>query len=133
MDRPLSPEEKRLVEREFVARQEAAARRRSFARRLFLIGLSAGLGAAALREFHVGTIATTLLRIVWVICILGYVGVGVFPASFSKDIDPRWHLNPWQEALQNLSEGRTQFEAIALLAGPLVARMLFSFLYLGFK
>jgi hypothetical protein len=133
MDRQLSPAEKRLVEREFVARQEAAGRRRSLARRLFLIGLSAGLGAAALREFHVGTIVTALLEIVWVICTVAYVGVGVFPASFSKDIDPRWHLNPWQAALRNLSEGRTQFEAIALLAGPLVAQMLFSFLYFGFK
>ena len=133
MNRQLSPQEKQLIEREFVARQEAAAKRRSLARKVFLVGILAGVGAAALREFRVDTILTPLLWIVWVICLLAYIGVGVFPSSFSKDMDPRWHLNPWQEALQNLSEGKTQLEAIALPAGPMVARMVFLFLYFGFK
>ena len=133
MDRELSPEEKRLIEREFVARQEVAAKRRSFARRVFILGIAAGVCAAALREFHVRTLATPLLGIIWLISILVYVGVGVFPGSFAKDVDLRWHLNPWQEALRNLSEGRTQVEAIALLAGPILAQMFFSFLYLAFE
>jgi hypothetical protein len=131
MDRELSSGEKRLIGREFAARQEFAARRRKFARGVFIIGIVAGLGAAALREFHVLNLASMLLGIVWLICIATYVGAGIFPASFARDFDPRWHLNPWREALRNLSEGKTQVEAIALLAGPVCARMLFTFLYLG--
>jgi hypothetical protein len=133
MDCELSPEEKRLIDREFVARQEVAARRRPFVRRVFTIGIVAGLGGAALHEFHVRTLMGPLLGLVWLICIVLYVGVGVFPGSFAKDLDPRWHLNPWQKALRNLSEGRKQVEAIALLAGPVLAHMLFYFLYFGFK
>ena len=56
MNRPLSPQEKQLIEREFVARQEAAAKRRSFARKVFLVGILAGVVAAALRAFRVGAL-----------------------------------------------------------------------------
>ncbi|HZP61456.1 MAG TPA: hypothetical protein VFB27_14125 [Opitutaceae bacterium] len=133
MQHQLTPEEKQLVEQEFVARQELAARRRSFARRVFVVGLATGLSAAALHEFHIPTLVSPLLGIVWLVCILIYVGMGVFPATFAKDMDLRWHLNPWQEALQHLSEGRTQAEAIALLAGPILGRMLFAFVYLALR
>jgi len=133
MQRQLTPEEKQLVEQEFVARQGLAARRRSFAHRVFIVGLAAGLSAAALREFHVLTLVSLVLGIIWLLCILIYVGIGVFPTTLAKDMDLRWHLNPWQEALQHLSEGRTQTEAIALLAGPLLGRMLFVFVYFAFK
>jgi hypothetical protein len=133
MNPELSPEEKALIEREFVARQEGSARRRSFARGVFMVGIVAGLGAAALREFHIRSLVSPFLGVVWIISLAMYVGAGIFPGSFAKDLDLRWHLNPWQEALQHLSEERTQVEAIALLAGPPLARMLFSFLYFGFK
>lgn len=128
-----TPKERRIVEREFEARQEVAAKRRRFACGVAIVGLVAGVVAAALREFHVHTAFSLLLLFIWLICIVTYVGVGVLPGSFSKDMDPRWHLNPWQEALGNLSQGKTQTEAIALLAGPVLARMLFSFLYFGLK
>jgi len=133
MDRDLTNEEKLLVEREFEARQAVAIRRRSFAHSVFIVGTVAGVGYAALLEFRVGTVASPILGILWLVCILIYVGLRVFPRSLAEDMDPRWHLNPWRSALQNLSEGRTQVEAIALLAGPPLARMLFSFLYFGLK
>jgi hypothetical protein len=129
----LTPEDKRLIEREFVARQEATAKRRSRMRVVFAVGISAGVAAAALREFRIPTLVSPFLWFVWLLSVAMYVGLGVFPGSLAKDMDPRWHLNPWQEALKNLSEGRTQIEAIALLAGPMLARLLFSFLHFGLK
>ena len=133
MDHELTPEERDLIEREFIARQDLAARRRSFARHVFIVGLSAGLFSAALGEFHVSPLGSSLLYFAWFISVVVYVGLGVFPGSFGKDMDPSWHLNPWAEALQHLSEGRTQVEAVALMAGPYLGRMLFTFLYFGLK
>ena len=74
-----------------------------------------------------------LLHLAWVVCVLIYVGGQILPLSFSKDIDPRWHLNPWKDALSNLSEGRTLVEAIALLAGPRLLGMVTSLAYWSFK
>ena len=133
MDRKLTRDEKWLIERELVARQELAEKRRSTARRVFLLGLSAGVASAGLGEFRVPTVIVPILGVIWLISILFYVGVGVLPGPLSKDMDPRWHLNPWQEALNSLSEGKTQFEAITLLAGPPIAQMLFSFVYFAVK
>lgn len=129
----LSPEEKHLIERKFVAEQERVAKRRARARAALVIGLVAGIGVAALREFRVHTWALSFLGITYLACLLAYVGAGVFPTSLRKDLDPRWHLNPWREILLHLSEGRTQAEAIALLATPYLARGLFSLIYFSLK
>jgi len=133
MERKLSPDEKRLIEREFDARQEVSAKRRTMAFWVFIVGILAGVGSMGLREFHVRTMLSPLLAILWVACLLAYLGGSFLPGTFTKDVDLRWHSNPWQETLENLSQGRTQVEAIALLAGPFLARVLFSFLYIGFK
>jgi hypothetical protein len=133
MNRKLSAAEKRLIERDFVERHEAATRSRVFAHRVFIFGIIAGSGAAVLRGFRVYTPISPLLGIAWLICLSIYLGSRFLPATFSKDIDARWHLNPWQETLQKLSEGRTQVEAITLLAGPLLLRGVCSFIYFGFK
>ena len=133
MARELSSQEKRLIEREFIARQDAASKRRSRYRAVFLIGIFAAVVGAALREFRVPTLITPLLGLIWLICIAAYVGLAAFPHSFAKDLDPRWHMNPWQSALSSLSEGKTQFEAIALLASPFLARGIFSLIYLSIE
>lgn len=133
MERELSPQEKALVERELVARHEIAERRRAFAHRVFTVGIAAGLLYAALRAFHFQTLISPLSALAWLICVVTYVGLGAFPSSFAKDMDLRWHLNPWQEALAHLGEGRTHIGAIALLAAPFLGRIVFSVIYLGFK
>lgn len=132
MARELSSQEKRLIEREFVARQDAALKRRSRYRAVFVVGISAAVLSAALREFRVDTLITPILGLVWLVCIAAYVGLAAFPNSFGKDVDPRWHLNPWQAALSSLSEGKTPFEAISLLVTPFLARGIFSVIYLSF-
>ncbi|PTY03014.1 hypothetical protein DB347_22730 [Opitutaceae bacterium EW11] len=132
MERGLSPEEKRLVEREFIARQEVAARRRVLYRRVFIVGIVAAVLAAALREFRVPTLITPALGFLWLACLLAYAGLAAFPSTFVRDLDFRWHSNPWQEALNSLASGKTQFEAIALLVSPYLGRLLFSFIYAGF-
>ena len=133
MARDLSTAEKRLIEREFVAREEESLRRRTLFRGVFLIGIISAVGSAALHEFRVRTLVSPALLIVWLVCVTAYVGAAIFPGSLAQDMDARWHMNPWQAALRNLSKGRTQAEAIALLVSPVAARLLFSFVYLGFK
>jgi len=133
MEKELTSEEKQLIEREFIARQDEAFRRRRFARRAFLVGISCGITGALLRGFRLSTFASPVLMIAWLVCVMIYVGSGVFPTTFRKDMDLRWHLNPWREALQNLSESRTIAEAIALLAAPKLTGMFASFFYLALK
>ena len=77
--------------------------------------------------------ATPLFHLVWFVCLLIYVGGQIFPLSFSKDIDPSWHLNPWKDALSRLSEGRKLTEAVALLAGPHLLKIAASLVYWSFK
>lgn len=107
-------------------------RRRRWGRRVFLVGLIAGVGHAALREFRALTSATPLLGLVWLACLAAYVGVGLFPSSLAQDLDAPRPANPWQPLLEHLSSGRTQVEALALLAGPLLASLLFSFISFAF-
>jgi hypothetical protein len=128
----LSPQEKTLLEREFIARQNVDFRRRTLYRRVFVVGVFAAICGAALREFRIPTFATPVLWLVWLACVVSYLGVAAFPSSFMRDMDARWHLNPWQEALSSLSEGKTQIEAIGLLITPFLARGLFSLVNLGF-
>lgn len=133
MARELTSQEKQLIEREFIARQDATFRRRARYRAIFVIGVLAATGGAALREFSVPTLVTPLLGLVWFVCVAAYVGLAIFPNSFAKDVDPRWHLSPWQVALSSLSKGKTQLEAITLLASPFLARGVFALIYLGFE
>jgi hypothetical protein len=133
VQRELSAEEKRLIEREFIARQEAAAKQRHFCRVVFIIGIGAGIVAAALRAFHVRTGFGRVFGLCWLVCAVIYLGAQIVPSTFAKDMDARWHLNPWQEALGSLSAGRTMAEAIALLTVPAIASLVFTFLYFGLK
>jgi len=133
MSRDLTPEEKRFIESEFVARQNMAAQRRVSAHRVFLVGISAGIVAGGLRGLELRSWFSWLAAIVWLFSVVIYVGGSVIPLSFQKDADIRWHLNPWQEALQNLSEEKCMKEAIALLAVPFVIQMIASFALWSFR
>ena len=133
MQRELSPQEKRLIERELIARQEADAKRRAFAHRVFLVGILAGSAAGFLDGFRMRGAIEAFGYLVWIVCSLTYVGGKIFPTSLREDLDPAWHLNPWQNALQNLGEGRTIGEAIALLACTKLAALLGMFCVEAFR
>ncbi|MDQ8196422.1 hypothetical protein QEH59_18480 [Coraliomargarita sp. SDUM461004] len=133
MEKKLTPEEKQLIEREFFAQQDKMMRRRNFAYKTFLVGISCGIIGGALRGFHLLTFAYPVLIIIWFFCVMLYVGGGIFPTTLRKDLDMRWHFNPWREALLNLPESKTIIEAVALLTAPYFARMLALFIYLAFK
>ncbi len=132
MSRKLSPQERRFVEREFVAKEEARAKRRRLCSTVFFVGITAGSISALLRAFELRGIVLLFSHLTWIICLLIYVGVQILPISFSKDLDARWHLNPWKDSLSSLSEGRTLTEAIALLAGPHLLKIAASLVYLSF-
>jgi len=133
MSRDLTPEEKRFIEAEFVARQKMAAERRVSAHRVFLVGISAGIVAGFLRGLELRSWLSWLAAIVWLFSVVIYAGGSVIPLSFQKDTDLRWHLNPWQQALQNLSDEKCMKEAIALLAVPFVIQMIASFALWSFR
>jgi hypothetical protein len=133
MNTELTPEEKLQIEREFVARQELEAKRRLFYRRVFLIGISAGIMSSLLRVFIGGGTMYLFLLIIWIVCAVIYTGGRTFPRTLSQDMDIRWQLNPWRDALQNLAAGCRQAEVIALLATPLIVRWLSAFAYFSFK
>jgi hypothetical protein len=133
MSRELTPEEKRFIESEFVARQKRAAERRAQAQRVFLVGVSAGLVAGFLRGIELRSWFLWLATIVWLFSIVIYAGGSVMPLSLQKDSDIRWHLNPWRDALQSLSDDKTMKEAIALLAAPFVAQLVASFILWSFR
>jgi hypothetical protein len=133
MRRELSTNEKRSIEREFIAKEELRAKRRRFCRSVFVVGITAGTLSALLRGCEVHSAATPLSHLVWIACLVIYVGGLIRPLSFSKDIDPRWHLNPWKDSLINLSAGRNLGEAIALLAGPHLLKIAASLIYMSFQ
>jgi hypothetical protein len=124
MSSELSPEEKHLIELEFVAREETRAKRRTAMARVCWIGVSAYLLSAFVPRTEVGWVVLLLLRFIWVVCAGVYTSGHVFPATFTKDIDPWWHTNPWQDAMQDLSEGGRQIEVLALILVPQATKLL---------
>lgn len=130
MTRELSPEEKRLIDREFAARQNIIARQRLFARRAFVIGTLSGMGFGAIRAFHVYTLMFPFLGIIWTICILIYINVLPIPPIISpiKDIDSNAHMNSCKKTSLNLSKRRTLIETFVLLTSPVLTHILFAFL-----
>lgn len=123
MQPELTPEEKNLIDREFTARQEVSAKRRRFAHRVFLVAIIAGAVQALLLEFRLFPLSGLIVGVVYIGCSLAYVGGNLLPTSFLQDLNPWWHLNPWQDARRNLADGRTMPEAITLLAGPTALRL----------
>jgi hypothetical protein len=121
----MTPAEKALIEKQFMAKQAAIAKRRHAMESVFLIGLIAAVVGAFSYAFIGKTVTSHCLMTFWILSCGVYTGFAIWPLRFDKDIDPRWHLNPWQEALQKLgSEGR-QLEGIVLLASFPLLRLVF--------
>jgi hypothetical protein len=118
MRRELTVQEKQLIEAEFILKETARAKRGRFCRRVFWIGLIAGSVSTLLPRVGLLGLSSVALRWVWILAVMIYTGGALLPLSFSKSIDARRLLNPWEEALRNLSDGRTLTEGIALLVGP---------------
>jgi len=133
MKKQLTPEMKRDIEAGFVFRQEMASRRRATTKRLFLVGIVAGVAAGLLRGVEVRSWLVVLLNVTWLLSTVAYVGGNIVPLSIKNDIDPRWHMNPWRDALRNLGEERCIKEAIMLLAGPVLVRMIVNFAYVALR
>lgn len=133
MRKPLTPEVKRDIEAAFVFRQELAARRRALMKRISTVGISAGVLAGLLGGLEVRSLFVVFLNVTWMLSMVAYVGGSVVPLSLGKDMDLRWHLNPWQGALRDLDPDRCMKEAIALLAGPLLIKMVASLVYWLFR
>lgn len=131
MNHPLTRQEKLLIERELIAREETRVRRKTLFGRVFFVGISAALASGFLGAFFGRGLWPIFLFLVWCICTLLYTECLTIPQTFAKDADLTWHLNPWQEALQCLGADGRQIQGIILLAVFPIARLLFSFIALS--
>jgi hypothetical protein len=132
MEQQPTAAERRLIERELIAREEVRAKRRKYFRVLFVVGVTSSVTAAFCQAFGVGGLLSVLLRLGSLACLLLYTEFLTIPRTFSQDMDPRWHLNPWREALQRVgSDGRMTQGIILLVIYP-VCRMIFGFVSYGF-
>jgi hypothetical protein len=132
MEQQLTSAERRLIERELIAREEVQAKRRKYFRFLFVVGLTSSVIAAFCRAFRIGGILPALLGVGSLVCVLLYSEFLTVPRTFSQDMSPGWHLNPWQEALQRMGADGRLIQGIIMLAIYPVSLMLFSFVSLGF-
>ena len=132
MDRQLTREEKALMRREFFARDEVQAKRRGYFRKIFFIGVPAATISSAMIEFRFGGLVGPSLFVVWLLCTFLYTDFLTIPRTFSQDMDPRWHLNPWQESLQRLASENRQIQGIVILTIYPICRGVFSFIAFGF-
>ena len=133
MNQPLSSQEKWLIERELIAREEAKERRGKFRKRVFSVGAMAGLLAATLSVLFGGFFAPLIPKLVWIVCILIYMDFDGFLPSLSKEISLSWHVNPWQESLGRLSETEDVIRGILLLSCYTLSRLALLFLVYSLK
>lgn len=128
MNHALSPQEKGLVEREFVAREQQKERRRRFRSRAFTVGILSGFLASALTVVFGGFFIPFIPKIIWIVCIFIYLDTDCLLPSFSKDMSPSWHMNPWKESLSRLSDTEDIIRGIALLTCFKISHLLFAFI-----
>ena len=125
MSAPLSPQEKWLIEREFVAKEEAKEKKKGFRKRVAICGIIAGVSAALISITFGGFFAPLIPKIIWIVCIGIYLGVDSLLPSFSKDIGFYRHMNPWKDSLNSLSDSRDLPFAISLFGCYHLARIVF--------
>jgi len=116
VNQPLSPDEKWLIKRELIAREQAKERKRDFRRRVFDIGMVSAFLASALTLLFGGFFIPLIPKLGWLVCILIYLDADCLLPSFSKDTSLSWHANPWGESLSRLSDTGDIIRGIALLA-----------------
>jgi hypothetical protein len=133
MDHPLTHAETRLVVREFMARQEVRERRKRFFRIVFVVGIGSAIAAGILSCFVRRSLGSGLFGLSWAGSCLLYTEFLTIPQTYMQDMDLRWHLNPWQEALQRLADDDRQTQGIVLLTVFPVLQMVASFVYFGLK
>lgn len=133
MKPPLTPEEKRLIEREFIAREERRGKRRAYFARVFWVGLAAEVGFAFLHAFRLAGPWSLLLGIAGMVCVLLYTGFLPVPRTFAEDLSAGWHLNPWRDTLLRLSAEDRHVRGIILLVAYPLSRAAFELIALSVR
>jgi len=133
MNQPLSKDEKWLIERELIEREKEKERRQHFRGNVFATGMIAGFLASALTLLSGGFFIPLIPKLAWIICILIYLDADCLLPSFSKDIDPPWHANPWRASLSRLSDNKDILRGIALLASYKVSYLIYLFVIYAVK
>ena len=127
----LTKAEKQLIERELISREHVRVRRKKFFDAIFWVGLAFLVLAAVSPVFLGKSLVPHFFRFGYLLCLFLYIEAVTIPRTFSQDIDPQWHLNPWQDILQRLSSEDRQIKAIILLAAPFALRVIvFSIVFL---
>ena len=113
-------------------RQETREKRRRFFGIVFIIGVSSAFGACIAYVAREPWLSW-LLGMGWFLSVAIYSEFLTIPRTFMQDMDLRWHLNPWQEALQRLAADNRKTQGIILLAIFPILRMIGAFISFGLK
>ena len=125
MNRLLSKEEKWLIEREFIAKEAQKEKIQKFRKRVAIVGIVAGVLAAYLSISVGGFFVPFIPKILWIICLIIYLGADSILPSFSRDINFHRHMNPWKESLESLSDLSDLPFAISLFGCYHLGKVLF--------
>jgi hypothetical protein len=125
----MTPLESRFAVREALANVDTRERRAAFFRKVFVVGVGCAVGAGVVSCFYKRSVLLGLFALCWLISVVIYTECLTIPRTFMQDMDLRWHLNPWQEALQRLAADNRQTQGILLLIALPILRMLGTFVY----
>ena len=130
-DRPLTPAEKALIEREFIYEQAELLKKRRNCTRIFIFGVICALVSAF--SVYVGGLIwlSFLARAIWALSIaafLIYLGSPLPYSRFSGSV-----TNPWRESLSEIREPTQAIQAAILLGAFPILRLFIGMLILSAK
>jgi hypothetical protein len=133
MDRPLTHAEVRLAVRELIQREDTRGKRRRFFRAVFTMGVASAVAGAVIACLVRRSPWQALFGLGWLCSMLLYTEFLIIPRTFMQDMDLRWHMNPWEEALSRLAEDGRQIRGVIILTIYPVLLLVASFVYEALK
>jgi len=127
MNPSLSPQEKWLIERELIAKEEAKEKKNQFRSRVFIIGIIAGCLAATLTIVFGGFFIPLIPKLIWIVCCIIYTDFHCIALSYTKDTSLSHHLNPWRESLEYLSDKNDILRGISLFGCYAIGKLILLF------
>ena len=122
MERKLTPAEKGLIEREFVARQEEDERRKRRLRFVFGVGFATGCSRSFVGAIFGVPTLTLAVGAVWLICVLVYTGAQYLPRTLIEDLAPFGKIGRWQRTFYNLGMDDRLLQGLLLVCAPFISR-----------
>lgn len=127
MNPSLSPQEKWLIERELIAKEEAKEKKNQFRSRVFIIGIIAGCLAATLTIFFGGFFIPLIPKLTWIVCCIIYTDFHCIALSYTKDSNISHLVNPWKESMEHFSDRKDILRGLSLFVCYTVSKVILLF------